>query len=727
LKRVLTGLLRVVIGVLLGLVLAELAFWWRDDGAFPHVNLYEPDAELGARLVRNGSQRLAFTGNPATTVRTNSRGFRGGEWPAPTENELIVVGDSQVFGLGVEDDQTVPARLGAVSKRQVINAGVPTYGPAEYLATARRLVKERPKAGVVLVFNVANDFFELERPNTSRHAVWDGWAVRKENRPSEVTEFPGRSWLFGKSHLVFALRKLEIEQQELKGESEVLIGFESGRRDPGTPSEGSWDDLLTTSERQQALQQRRAQEKPGPVADATVPLQQAAAKELAELDRLEELDTGTSDFRLRNPRFVDEVLSKQVGDVVRDTGSEMARSIPVTAALLEKAAEQKRKLAELRAKNERARVPHLDLLKKTLAELEVLRWDVPPPVPDDPVLGEGLLDELAALAKEREVALVVLPLDVQVSPEEWNKYKARQRDMRSTLSLNLAFAAAARKKGIRTVDPTDALRAAEPGAFLDGDLHLTTKGVEAVAKAVADGLAAPAPLVASMPPGVTRLPSPAEWGAVKEVTVKGSTAAQCETKQVREWLRVRCFFREGDEAYRGVRLIRGRRAEVQLAATPPFASVVLPVREGGDVAVGFLSDDELEGAQFERVLNVTWPANVPTPSFELRPRVRAPNERWLDTAEPRVIECERKLGGPDSAPWGNAEPGSECLDYADCVRLLACMQGHPHARPKCPAGSVNAGPDGRCLVSCETDHDCAKATRGATSSCLPWGERRACF
>src|SRR3954469_6150227 len=43
-----------------------------------------------------------------------------------------------------------------------------------------------------------------------------------------------------------------------------------------------------------------------------------------------------------------------------------------------------------------------------------------------------------------------------------------------------------------------------------------------------------------LPPGRTPVPSLAEYAAAHEVTVKGSSALRCETKMIREWLRVTC-------------------------------------------------------------------------------------------------------------------------------------------------------------------------------------------
>ncbi len=90
----------VVSGVLLGLALTEAAFWLRDDGAFPHVNLYVADAELGARLMPDASQRIAFAGNPTTSLRTNRQGYRAGA-PATASCDEFNIRDHYPGGVPV--------------------------------------------------------------------------------------------------------------------------------------------------------------------------------------------------------------------------------------------------------------------------------------------------------------------------------------------------------------------------------------------------------------------------------------------------------------------------------------------------------------------------------------------------------------------------------------------------------------------------------------------------
>ncbi|HSO34554.1 MAG TPA: hypothetical protein VLT33_18600, partial [Labilithrix sp.] len=98
-RRLLRNAIRVGLGLGLGLVIAEVAFSVRDHGAFPHLNIYVEDAQRGVRLRPGATEKISFSNNPVTSVRINDEGYRGPAWPAPAADEVVVVGDSQVFGL----------------------------------------------------------------------------------------------------------------------------------------------------------------------------------------------------------------------------------------------------------------------------------------------------------------------------------------------------------------------------------------------------------------------------------------------------------------------------------------------------------------------------------------------------------------------------------------------------------------------------------------------------
>lgn len=113
--------------------------------------------------------------------------------------------------------------------------------------------------------------------------------------------------------------------------------------------------------------------------------------------------------------------------------------------------------------------------------------------------------------------------------------------------------------------------------------------------------------------GTSKPPTVAEWGAVGEITVRHSTPLNCETKLVREWLRVSC--RTSDSSanqVQGVKLSRGNDS----GGIPPFvkkgvASIVTQVKPGID------ADWTFEWSQWgKRVLTVKWPHGAPAPTYE---------------------------------------------------------------------------------------------------------------
>jgi hypothetical protein len=92
-RRIARNGIRVIAGLAIGLVIAEVAFHYRDGGAFPHLNIYiyVVDADRGVRLQPGATERISFSNSPITSVRINGEGYRG--------PEMVVVGDSQELAL----------------------------------------------------------------------------------------------------------------------------------------------------------------------------------------------------------------------------------------------------------------------------------------------------------------------------------------------------------------------------------------------------------------------------------------------------------------------------------------------------------------------------------------------------------------------------------------------------------------------------------------------------
>lgn len=163
-------------------------------GAYPA--MFEESDYLPYRLRRGYRGRLA-TDEFDTTVRINSRGYRGDE-VAPDEDDvfrILIIGDSFTFGWGVEDTETYAFRLQLLLSRrhparriEVINAGFAAgYSPdTYYLYLKREGLALNPDLIVVGAY-VGNDLdsaaaFENEWPERDA----DGLPLRIRNTQSIV-------------------------------------------------------------------------------------------------------------------------------------------------------------------------------------------------------------------------------------------------------------------------------------------------------------------------------------------------------------------------------------------------------------------------------------------------------------------------------------------------------------------------------------------------------------
>ncbi len=659
--RVLKALIKVMLGMTLGLVLAEAAFSFRDSGAFPHLNLYTVDPKLGVRLEPNASMKLRVANNPVTTVDTNAGGFRAPDWGPPRQGEVLVVGDSQVFGLGVEASETFTSQLSELLKVPTLNGGVPTYGPREYTAVVKEVLATRKVSTVVYVLNLSNDLFEVDRPNLQRHTVWDGWAVRTETAPASVTDFPFRRALMSRSHLVFAARKWLHSTGQPATE--------------GFATEGTWKDVVDAAGD----------------ADPLLRQEDFAARQVlherlivsGQLDVVaRKLESHFSEKVDEDPAFAEAVrpLAPKGGDprdILEVRFAEGARRVDLTAYHLFMASVGEAKneaFLEKLAKTKQD--PALQLLideRRTLrSKLDAL---TPEGEPAHVVPIEKVLLETKALcdAAGARLLVVALPLDVMVSSEEWAKYGVPPIDMSPTMVLVEDLVTRAERMGAVGLDPTRALAAAEPGAFLDGDLHMTAKGHAALAQAIVEALNRPVKPKNTLllPVGRSWLPTDDEWRREKECTVKGSTAAGCETKLVREWLRVRCLPQDDRDDVEGIEVLAGGHGDSRVFRNDGSV-LIIPLVEGDSAKARF------KWSKTQRDLNLEFPkGGTRTMAFaEPAPRDRKPLDVRLQN-----------------------------LDTAEVDPLIT---------PECPEGEFGSGALRRCAPLCSATRPCAKG------HCEPW-------
>lgn len=153
-----------LLGGALACLIAEFAYRLtkvRGLGPTTHPSYVLHDAELGWKY-RPLARERHTTSEFDVSIRINSQGFRGAEWPpaTPDGRRILLLGDSVAFGWGVEEEETMARRIEALDPSwTVLNAAVAGYGTDQQLLLLRQLL---PRVAPDLVIHVFwhNDLFE---------------------------------------------------------------------------------------------------------------------------------------------------------------------------------------------------------------------------------------------------------------------------------------------------------------------------------------------------------------------------------------------------------------------------------------------------------------------------------------------------------------------------------------------------------------------------------------
>lgn len=479
---------RGALGLLVGLAVTEGVFRYRDESAFPLVNVYASDAECGVRLEPMTTTRVGRPGERIITVRVNREGFRGPEWSDSSSDDVLVVGDSQSFGLGVEESEAFPARLSVdLSKNgaevAVLDASVPTYGPPEYDVIEERVLSRRTPGTVVVSLNLLNDFFELDRPNRERHGAYDGWAVRTGSTTTKTSASPLIEPAIQRSHLAFAFwrwreeRSLDPATMDRELDAHDLANLV-------TNAEQEVSEATASAER--ARQQHAA--------DTRAELVAAKAEIAAYVGKyrfmVSTVSTWSNEWReyARSRGEPNDQLftisyggceaaygtydsffeAHRIREEVESTLKEFSKlpGMPREDARAIFAAIDRRDAAERAVANLPKAPPPAAAAHPAVAMtrwLEAFRQHTPPTV--------------------RVVALAI-PMDVQVAPRAREVSGVSDAESQALDRLVADLALSAKDLGVMVVDPTSALRELGDGAYLAGG-HLSPEGHRAVADALA--------------------------------------------------------------------------------------------------------------------------------------------------------------------------------------------------------------------------------------------------
>lgn len=231
------------------------------------------------------------------------------------------------------------------------------------------------------------------------------------------------------------------------------------------------------------------------------------------------------------------------------------------------------------------------------------------------------------------------------------------------------------------------------------------KPAAVVTATAATAVAPPTPIKLPARPGRSPMPTLAEWNTQqKEVTVKGSTALNCETKIVREYLRVSC---KGKNDTGGtptdIVINKGGHGETFTYVNGGVASLIVPFVEGTNFEAYFGWTDKGHD------LAISWPRGSKQPEVvgvfkgaksPLSAHEQSPLADKLCSCHKKVTSsttCEDLLGSPNvdcDRTYGN-----------DCEKLLECSRGEPGADAMCLPG-YSIAYLGRCLKLCMDGKGC---------------------
>lgn len=136
---------------------------------------------------------------------------------------------------------------------------------------------------------------------------------------------------------------------------------------------------------------------------------------------------------------------------------------------------------------------------------------------------------------------------------------------------------------------------------------------ETTAAPVAGGYS-PDGLPTDIPASRSAVPTLAEWNSVpREINVARSTPLNCETKMLREWLRVSCRPKSNTGGTpTGARHKSGPEADAYYFAKGGVASLVTPVLRGKHMESIFTWTDKVQ------TLVIDWPHGAPRPTISFK-------------------------------------------------------------------------------------------------------------
>jgi hypothetical protein len=143
--RIVGRLILLAVGILTGFALAEAGL---------RVLERVDDRNLAGRVIADPILQLRV---PAGQWGHDANGFRNAR--VPEQAEIVVLGDSQTWGVGVRRPEAWPQELARATGRTVYNMGMIGWGPAQYWSLTPRALALGPSVLVIQLY-LGNDFYD---------------------------------------------------------------------------------------------------------------------------------------------------------------------------------------------------------------------------------------------------------------------------------------------------------------------------------------------------------------------------------------------------------------------------------------------------------------------------------------------------------------------------------------------------------------------------------------
>jgi hypothetical protein len=216
-KSLLSSLLALVVSVFFCLLAAEVLIRVARPQARLTIEpggLYVPDPPGRYRLSPGYRGKIFNRVEYSNAIRINQQGLRGPELEESSKDQfrILAIGDSFIFGVGVEDNETFVARLADHLEMEgldveSLNAGIPAFGVPDAVGWFERHGTALEADVVVLGIFLGNDLVDAS-PDREAIMVVDGLLTPRHS-PRGL-----KAWLYRHSQLYVALKSL-LEQPGL--------------------------------------------------------------------------------------------------------------------------------------------------------------------------------------------------------------------------------------------------------------------------------------------------------------------------------------------------------------------------------------------------------------------------------------------------------------------------------------------------------------------------------